>query len=575
MDTRASGSTRCLGGDTAIAVALATVLGIGWTIRDWPALSALRLPDTDDVMRLQQVRDWLDGQRWSDLTQHRLGAAGSGGVPMHWSRLADLGPAALIEGAVPLFGRHAAELAAVIAWPIALFALALTLVARIARTAGGPGTARTAVVVAAVAYPATTIFLPGRIDHHGLQLVLLLGALLATIGAPTLRRGLVAGGCAAASLVVGLETAPLLGMLGAAVAFCWATGEIGAERRLVGWAAGALAGLAIGRVAFAPDAFAYPACDGFTIDAWRAATTAGAGALVLGLGGLARRPVPLRLRWIATILIGGGVAVTAVAVSPRCLAPYGAVDPLLARLWLSHVGEAQPLAAAPVATAIGYAGVMLAGLAATLWRLRKAPSRAWMTLLAVQSVALLVTGAQLRGAYAGAMLGAPALAAAIVAARARSALALAGAWLASAGMLYPIAAAAGTRAPGGAADTGCSAPPVIARLAVLPPGTLLAPIDTGAWAIAATRLRLVSAPYHRDNPGNLAAYRYFLGPSGDAGRSIVDAWNVRYVLACDGDLSAMGAGAATMARRLATGHPPHWLTPLPAPAGAHLYAVRR
>ncbi|WP_375380687.1 hypothetical protein [uncultured Sphingomonas sp.] len=575
MSTRASGPTGGLKGDIAAAVALAAVLGVGWTIRDWPALSTLRLPDTDDVMRLQQVRDWLGGQRWSDLTQHRLGAAGSGGVPMHWSRLADLGPAALIEGAMPLAGRHAAELAAVIVWPIALFALALTLVARIARTVAGPGPARTAVVVAAVAYPATTIFLPGRIDHHGLQLALLLGALLATIGAPTLRRGLAAGGCAAASLVVGLETAPLLGVLGAAAAACWASGETGAERRLVGWAVGALAGLAIGRVVFAPDAFAYPACDGFTLDAWRAAAVAGAGALVLGAVGLARPPVPLRLRWIATILVGGGAAVAAVAVSPRCLAPYGAVDPLLVRLWLSHVGEAQSLVAAPIATAIGYAGVMLAGLVATLWRVRTAPSRAWATLLAVQVATLLVTAMQLRGAYAGAMLGAPALAAAIVAARARSALALAGTWLASAGMLYPIAAAAGTRASGGAADTGCSAPAVIARLAVLPPGTLLAPIDTGAWAIAATRLRLVSAPYHRDNAGNLAAYRFFLGPSGDAGRPLVDAWNVRYVLACDGDLSAMGAGTATMARRLATAHQPRWLMPLPAPAGAHLYAVRR
>ena len=46
---------------------------------------------------------------------------------------------------------------------------ALFLIARIARSIGGPAIARTAVIVAAIAYPVTTIFLPGRIDHHGLQ----------------------------------------------------------------------------------------------------------------------------------------------------------------------------------------------------------------------------------------------------------------------------------------------------------------------------------------------------------------------------------------------------------------------
>ncbi len=235
------------------------------------------------------------------------------------------------------------------------------------------------------------------------------------------------------------------------------------------------------------------------------------------------------------------------------------------------------LAAAPAATAFGYAGAMVAGLGATLWQLWSRRTRGWCALAVLLVAALAVTAIQLRGAYAGALLAAPALAAMVGAARVHGALRLAGAWAASAGMLYPLAAEALTPGAAAPAPSGgdCASPELAKRLATLPAGTVMAPIDAGAWLIAATPQRLVAAPYHRDNPGNLAAYRFFLGPSGDAGRSIVDAWNVRYVLACDGDLSAMGAGAATMARRLATGHPPHWLTPLPAPAGAHLYAVRR
>src|SRR3990167_2986593 len=50
-------------------------------------------PDGDDVMRLVQVRDLLNGQGWFDLVQPRLGP--EGGTLMHWSRLVDLPIAAI------------------------------------------------------------------------------------------------------------------------------------------------------------------------------------------------------------------------------------------------------------------------------------------------------------------------------------------------------------------------------------------------------------------------------------------------------------------------------------------------
>ncbi|MFZ8289336.1 hypothetical protein ACO1K1_13720, partial [Staphylococcus aureus] len=86
----------------------------------------------------------------------------------------------------------------------------------------------------------------------------------------------------------------------------------------------------------------------------------------------------------------------------------------------------------------------------------------WASMLLVQVAALLVTCLQLRGAYAGAILAAPALAAVIAAARARGSLSLAGAWLASAGMLYPmaaqaVAARASTAQPGARAADAAAA----------------------------------------------------------------------------------------------------------------------
>lgn len=555
MNARGSG----LNGDLLVAGALALALGTAWTLRDWAALTRLRLPDTDDAMRLQQVRDWLAGQAFADVAQHRLGL----GQPMHWSRFADLAPAALIQLMTPVAGRHAAEAATVIVWPLALFAAALALVARVARAVAGAGAARTAAVVAAVAYPATTIFAPGRIDHHGLQIVLLLGAVLATLAPATWRAGAVVGVLAAASLTVGLETAPLLAVLGMVAVVEWV--QRGEGKRLLGLAAGALAGLIVARAVFATEGWDYPACDGFDAQAWRAATVLAVAPLVLGAIGSRLASVPRR--GTAAVVIGVAVGAAALSVSPPCVSPYGAVDPELVRVWLSKVGEAQPLFVVPAATALGYGGVMLAGLMATAWAFAREWTRGWAMLLAVQLAAAAITCTQLRGAYAGAMLAAPALACVITAARARGVLALAGAWLGSSGMLYPLAAQAMTTVPPLASrDDACTAPETIERLARLPPGVLLAPVDTGAWAIAATPHHLLAGPYHRNAAGTLAAL-HFYAATPDEARVIAVRWHVRYVLACD-------PADGRFARALLSGPPPRWLHPLsPDGSGVHVFAV--
>ncbi|MBX4390490.1 hypothetical protein K4H03_30875, partial [Mycobacterium tuberculosis] len=74
-------------------------------------------------------------------------------------------PGAIIALLTPLLGAHGAELVAVMLSPMLLFAAALRLIASIARRLDVP--APVAVVVAALAYPASALFLPGRIDHHG------------------------------------------------------------------------------------------------------------------------------------------------------------------------------------------------------------------------------------------------------------------------------------------------------------------------------------------------------------------------------------------------------------------------
>lgn len=554
--------------DALIATALAAILGAIWTGKDWAALSVLRLPDTDDGMRLQQIRDWLGGQAFADLTQYRLGA----GVPMHWSRVADLVPAGSILTLTPILGRHGAELATVIVWPLILFAVALLLIARIARRLGSEPSAATACIVAAIAYPATTIFLPGRIDHHGLQVVLLLGATLALLGPATVARGAIIGLLAAVSLVVGLETLPLFAVLGAAAIVEWCIA--GAYRRLAGLGGGAIVGLVLARAIFAPLAWTFPACDGFTASAWTAAMIAVLAPIALAAASPILRNRSQRI--LAAIVAGGGFGVLALAISPSCASPYGAVDPLLARLWLSQVGEAQSIAAAPLATTIGYCGLMLAGVPATAYRVFVTRSPGWLVMLGLQLGALAITAMQLRGAYAGAMLSAPALAATIVAARTRGTLPLAAAWLASAGMLYPIAARAIIPTNASPGEGACSTAAVVDALGRLPRGMVMAPIDVGGYGLPATAHRFVAGPYHRNTAGNRAMYRFYLGRRTDAVR-IVAQWQVGYVVACPGmpGVSTPGTMAGTMASALATGSVPGF-RPLARPApGVTVFGIAR
>ena len=49
--------------------------------------------DTDDAMRAVELRDFLAGQSWFDLTAHRLDPPN--GLQMHWSRIVDVALAVL------------------------------------------------------------------------------------------------------------------------------------------------------------------------------------------------------------------------------------------------------------------------------------------------------------------------------------------------------------------------------------------------------------------------------------------------------------------------------------------------
>src|SRR5581483_7174298 len=97
----------------------------------WQQFRCFGLVDTDDYMRMMQVRAWLSGQGWYDLRQYRMNPPY--GADIHWSRLVDLPIAGLKLAFAPLFGGATAERIAVAVAPLLPMGLAFWAIATAVR----------------------------------------------------------------------------------------------------------------------------------------------------------------------------------------------------------------------------------------------------------------------------------------------------------------------------------------------------------------------------------------------------------------------------------------------------------
>jgi hypothetical protein len=559
------------------AIAVTAVLSFAWALRDWTALSLLRLPDNDDIARLAQVRDFLNGQAFNDLSQHRLGPAP--GASMHWSRLVDLPIAALIVLFTPLLGSHGAEVAAVIAWPALLFLAYLLLAVRIAGRLGGAGAQVPALLLAGLAFPTISLFVPGRIDHHGLQIVLTLVLADTLVARPSLKQGLIGGASVASGLAIGLEAAPEIIAAMLAMGLAWLWGDQADDRRALGFGA-ALGGITLALLAFArPQVWPEQWCDGFTPASTRATLVLAGAWLLLGLGGMRARGWH---RPALAALLGGGAAALAWRTSSVCIAgPYGALDPFLQQVWMRNVGEARSLFVGQdtFGTSIAYGGLVLAGAVAALFRLAEPRWRTFALFLVLGAGAAVL---QIRVTYI--MAGLAILPFAVLLGRGDGTLARRLAcWALGAGVLYNLAGSqfdAAFARPAIAAkqvQKDCTAPGNFAEIAKLPPGLVMAPLDLDSYLLGLTPHRVEAALYHRNNAGNLAMYRFFLSPPAAAEKQ-ARAAGVSYVALCPDQLQENGLApyrpGSLVEQLQGGGAPPAWLERIPTTSPIQLYRVR-
>lgn len=484
--------------------------------------------DTDDAMRMVVVHDFLAGQNWFDHLQYRLNTPY--GVEIHWSRLIDLPIAALLLLLRPLAGVHAETIAGFV-YPLALLFILLALLAHLARRLVGPQGVFVAVVLPLLTPALISEFSPGRMDHHSVQILLVLGLLAAILSALERPRfALLAGAIAATSLAIGTEAITAIAAAILALGRVWVlTGRGHAALRNFGLA---FSGAALVHLALylPPSRWLEPACDALSIVYVVAAVGVGAGFTLLSL---------LPLRGTGRRLLAGGLAGAAVLVGlalayPECLrGPYAALDPWLVEHWLDRITEVEPLLTAlakldPLAFGLAVP-LCLAVIGLALALKYDRPHRLQWAIAALFFASTLVVALlQIRGGRLAMPLAILPLAWLIVAARRHylsrgsliSAAGLIGAWLGAAGLItaLPLAgfqtwreAGAGLTVAAGSSPV-CLIPANFEDLAGLPPERVMAPIDMGSHILLNTDHAVAGAPYHRNQRGVRDTFAFFNEP---------------------------------------------------------------
>ncbi len=557
----------------------ALLLGTAWLLaviqlvaQNW-ADTALTLSDTDDAMRLAQLRDWLGGQGWFDLSQRRI----AGGYESHWSRLIDAGLAATLWIFAWFAEPALAERLMRTTWPMLWLLPTMAGTAAVAWRIVGREAALIALLLAVIGLPAFHQFRPGRIDHHNVQIALSILAVAATVWSDRVRWAAVAAGAVTGlALAIGLECLPLLMVCAGAFAVRYVLDPKAAQPAADYGVALAASSLAAFFIIVGPDRWMRAACDEIAIN-WVAFTVFGGGGLALAAKSASGR-LPVRLTY--ALAVGVVAAALFVAIEPRCLrGPYAMMDEAVWPVWLAQVREMKPLLS--LLSEDPLTGVVLSifpavavAAALVLWRrddLRR--DFGFLVATAAFMTATVTTLAAIKGVLYATWLGMPLVAAFAVHLFAVLRLQSLVPRVAVAVLLAPavvslgaitIANAAGFGANDNANRTeaeGCFKTESYAALAQLPPGVVATDIDYGPFLLALTPHTVLAAPYHRLSAGILTAHRALASPPDEA-RGMLTAAHADYVATCGAaGLRRLGLAQRETSLRamLQAGETPPWL----------------
>jgi hypothetical protein len=547
----------------------------------WLPIRWFALGDTDDNLRMMQVRGLLSGQGWFDLRQYRLDPPF--GANVHWSRLVDLPIAGIKLALKPFMSGAMAEKVAVAAAPLLPMLVTMAAIAAAVRRILSANAVAVALGLLLCAHSVRGMWMPLRIDHHGWQLAMLSLAALALTDRRPARGGVLLGLATAASITIGLEMLLYLAAAGAVVALMWVRDEREAPR-LGAYGASLAAGCGLGFLLFASNDNRLAVCDALS-PVWLT-TLAAAGAAAALLSRLHAG------NWLRRLLVGGvaGILVAAfyALAWPHCLGRLEGSTPELEEMWLSRVREARPIythSSLVMAAVLALPAAGLIGYGLMLWRHRRDAEAAipWaaLALLALIPAALLFW--QTRAGPAAQLLsipGAAALAWALIrlAQEQRQMLVRV---LGSVLAFYVVSGFAAQNAvqqltpertnkkqqavnqANGKCPTLAALRPIVRQ----PKGYVLTHVDLGPRLITVTHHDAVAGPYHRNQQAILDVMKAFRGTP-EAARATIAQRGIDYVLICPGlSETTVYTSAAPKGfyAQLAKGQVPSWLAPVALP----------
>ncbi|WP_188658683.1 AcrB/AcrD/AcrF family protein [Sphingomonas metalli] len=555
----------------------------GWFVWDrWTGIRWLSLGDTDDNMRLMQVRGLLAGQDWYDLRQYRMNPPA--GFDIHWSRIVDLPIAGLIllfrQFTTPAMAeRLACGIAPLLPLGVALVALGTT-VRRLVGLAWWPVAVLFLLVGAA---QTMSMFMPLRIDHHGWQLACLAVTVAGLCDPRGPRGGALVGLASVVSLAIGLEMLPYIAMAGVILTLRWVW-DAGEERRLDAYAVSLGLGGAAAFAAFSSTANWALRCDAFT-PVWLAVVVAAGVALYI-LAFLSPRAVIVRLA--LAVAVGAGIAIGFASFFPQCLGRPEQVSPELARTWLDNVREAKPVYAHPFRVAFPIVTLPVVGLIGALvaaWRARRGPwAVGWAAVALFTAFATAMLAWQTRAGPAAQLLAIPgAVALAAIAfpwilGHRLMPVRVIGAVLAFvivSGSFATLAIqwlhidppSAYTRRVN-AATGECMRTSRLMTLNRYPAATVFTFVDLGPRLITVTHHRAIAGPYHRNGAAILDVQHAF-SRSPEQARAIMKRHGATLLLLCPNMAESTiyrSRNPGGFYDRMAHGMKYDWLTPLPLPA---------
>ncbi|GAA0324856.1 hypothetical protein GCM10009087_38990 [Sphingomonas oligophenolica] len=562
-----------------------------WYLYDrWGYIQWLSLGDTDDNMRLMQVRGLLQGQGWYDLRQYHLNPPQ--GFDIHWSRLVDLPIAGLILLFKPFVGTAEAERLACGIAPLLPLSIAMIGIAATVRRLVSPIAWPLALVFLVASCTATLLmFYPDRIDHHGWQLAMLSLTVAGLSDPKGARGGAIVGVASAVSLTIGLEMLPYCAMAGAIIALRWVWDRAEAPRMTV-YALTLAGGSTLGFALFASYADRVLRCDALT-PVWLSVMIA-AGAFLFLLGRI--NPEQRWLRLALAIAAGAAIAIGFALVFPQCLGRPEQVSPELARNWLDNVREAKPIYRHPFRTAFPIVTLPVIGIIGACiatWRARGTPrANIWIPVLLFLVFAGAMLLWQTRAGPAAQLLavpGATALAWIVlpwclghrlllvrVVGTVTAFVAVSGLFAGLAIQYLAIDPPSKRTKVVDNASGRCPTIPALDPLNKLPPQTIFTFVDLGPRLITVTHHNAVAGPYHRNGDAILDVQHAF-GGTPENFRAIARRHGATLLLVCPN----MAESTIYRARnpggfydQLAHAKTFPWLEPVPLPKKSPLRLFR-